>query len=93
MFGEHEAAGAIPVIPTIVVGRSISLIELVTRGRSAPCPRVAGLLFMPSLRGTRHDSAKIDGGGSNPPGGTHVSLRRGLVTRLDSKSDRAGFNS
>jgi hypothetical protein len=25
---------------------------------------------MPSLRGTRHDSAKIDGGGSNPPGGT-----------------------
>jgi len=27
-------------------------------------------LVMPSLRGSRHDSAKIVGGGSNPPGGT-----------------------
>ena len=45
VFGEHEAAGAIPAVLTIC-------------------------LVMPSLRGSRHDSAKIVGGGSNPPGGT-----------------------
>lgn len=142
MFGEHEAAGAIPVIPT----KKWFSFRTVRNPDS--------VLFMPSLRGTRHDSAKIDGGGSNPPGGTSVGrrssvpdhpvdtsdperdttlrasqfvcmlfygplvlgyrlrtssgasrgapnpssalrpfLRRGLVTRLDSKSDRAGFNS
>lgn len=35
MFGEHEAAGAIPVIPTIVVGRSISITEPLLRRSSA----------------------------------------------------------
>lgn len=43
------------------------------RRNGLPFPTVRNAdsaLFMPSLRGTRHDSAKIDGGGSNPPGGT-----------------------
>jgi hypothetical protein len=60
VFGEHEAAGAIPVIPTNV--RNPDSVSV-----------------MPSLRGSRHDSAKIDGGGSNPPGGTNAG-RRGSVS-------------
>lgn len=38
VFGEHEAAGAIPVIPTIVVGRWSSITEPLIRRSSALCP-------------------------------------------------------
>jgi hypothetical protein len=65
VFGEHEGAGAIPVIPTKLVSVSV----------------------MPSLRGSRHDSAKIDGGGSNPPGGTSAGRRSSVSDQPVETSD------
>ena len=60
--------------PIVLRYRTVNSLEL---GTSSTHP-----LFMPSLRGTRHDSAKIDGGGSNPPGGTHAG-RGCSVTNLE----------
>lgn len=77
MFGEHEAAGAIPVIPT----KKWFSFRTVRNPDS--------VLFMPSLRGTRHDSAKIDGGGSNPPGGTSVGRRSSVPDHPVDTSDPA----
>ena len=67
--------------PIVLRYRTVNSLEL---GTSSTHP-----LFMPSLRGTRHDSAKIDGGGSNPPGGTHAG-RGCSVTNLETWRLRNG---
>jgi hypothetical protein len=49
---------------------------------------------MPSLRGTRHDSAKIDGGGSNPPGGTSAGRGSSVLDQMSNRGlarDRPRF--
>ena len=96
VVGDHEAAGAIPVIPTNSVVQSG---HRALRSSVALCPvRAAGRCLSPSrrrrcnsgrsfitppFRGTGHDSAKIVGRGSTPLGGTKV-LRRSVW-------DGAGF--
>ena len=84
----------------------VKVLSVVLSGRSseAECERdkleatganpvVRTIAFTTVLR-TEHDSAKIAGGGSNPPGGTTVLLRRGLGNRVGLQiRPSVGFNS